>query len=87
MGRRSRRARRTRSFGEVATALDAEGSLSLLAQLRVEERELRERQRVLVDLARDRGSSWRAIATALGVTPQAAHKRFREASERGTTPV
>jgi len=32
----------------------------------------------LVQRCRDRGHTWQIIADALGVTPQAAHKRYNE---------
>jgi hypothetical protein len=58
----------------------AAGPLTLEAGLRVSaevRRAVEELQGELVASARAEGASWAAIASALGVTTQAAHQRFR----------
>lgn len=40
--------------------------------------ELQARQDALVARARAAGASWAQVADALGVSPQAAHKRYRD---------
>lgn len=49
------------------------GALALLAEQR---RALNREEEALVRRARVRGFSWEAIANALGITRQAAHKKF-----------
>lgn len=52
---------------------DAIPALFALAERR---RELNREEEVLVRRARMQGFSWEAIATALGVSKQAAHKKY-----------
>jgi DNA-directed RNA polymerase specialized sigma24 family protein len=50
-----------------------------LAVVAAELADLEARQAALVAVARQAGASWREIAQVLGVSPQAAHKRYRHA--------
>lgn len=52
------------------------GVLGELRQIAEAQRELAARETVAVRRARAEGFSWEAIATMLGVTRQAVHKRF-----------
>jgi DNA-directed RNA polymerase specialized sigma24 family protein len=52
---------------------DPVGALAALAQLR---REVDRREAVIVRRARVRGLSWAAIATLLGVSRQAVHRKY-----------
>lgn len=58
-------------------ALDPEGEpLPELRRLAEVRREIARAEEVQVRRARNAGYSWQAIAGALGVTKQAAHKKF-----------
>lgn len=58
-------------------ALDAEGEpLPELRRLAEVRREIARAEEAQVRRARNAGYSWQAIAGALGVTKQAAHKKF-----------
>lgn len=52
------------------------GVLGELRQIAEAQRELAARETVAVRRARAEGFSWEAIATMLGVTRQAVHRRF-----------
>ncbi|WP_261164982.1 AsnC family protein [Microbacterium sp. Marseille-Q6965] len=63
----------------VATATSEQGPeqpLSALRRLAERRRELSREEEALVRRARVLGYSWEAIAMALGVSKQAAHKKF-----------
>lgn len=53
-------------------------TLSYLAYSQRKLRDLQESIRAQVARARKEGESWAAIGAALGISPQAAHKRFSE---------
>lgn len=60
-----------------ALATDPEGEpLAELHRLALVRREIARAEEVQVRRARLAGHSWQAIASALGVTRQAAHKKF-----------
>lgn len=52
---------------------DPVGALAALAELR---REIERREELVVRRARVRGLSWAAIATLLGVSRQAVHRKY-----------
>ena len=54
---------------------EGEDPISALAALRALRTEVERQEAVLVRRARNRGASWAAIATVLGVTRQAVHKK------------
>lgn len=56
---------------------DIDERLSELAEVTVEVAGLHARQEMLVAGARAAGATWADIAAALGVSVQAAHKRYR----------
>ena len=84
MGKSSRRNRSSRSSGPTrapgtaVAASSATSDLERLAENRAAEDRIESRYKPLVRRARIAGASWFEIGLALGVTPQAAHKRFRE---------
>jgi hypothetical protein len=53
-------------------------TLFALGDLTAQLAKLHTRQDVLVARARAAGATWTQVADALGVTPQAAHKRYRD---------
>jgi len=55
---------------------EAEGPLRALRALAERRRELNREEEAIVRRARVQGYSWEAIAAALGVSKQAAHKKF-----------
>jgi len=64
---------------DIRTAIDADGErepLSELHRLAELRREISRAEEVQVRRARLQGYSWQAIAAALGVSKQAAHKKY-----------
>jgi hypothetical protein len=61
---------------------DREFPVRALAEVRRLRVVLSQLERALVAQAREKFVSWREIGEALGVTPQAAHKRFRRLDTR-----
>jgi hypothetical protein len=59
-----------------ATASDPDEPIAQLFRIAEQRRELSRQEEAQVRRARVRGYSWEAIATALGITKQAAHKKF-----------
>lgn len=55
---------------------DPRGALAELAQVRAAHAELTRREAALVRQARNAGCGWQMIATALGVSRQAVHKKY-----------
>jgi hypothetical protein len=62
----------------VAGVNDADDPLAELADVTGQLGELRARQDALVAAARAAGATWADVAEALGVSVQAAHKRYRD---------
>lgn len=57
-------------------------ALGELARIRTQLEQVTRRQRKVVRQAKEAGASWHQIGTAMGTTPQGAHKRFRSIIER-----
>jgi hypothetical protein len=57
---------------------DADDPLAELADITGQLGELHARRDTLVVTARDAGATWAQVAGALGVSAQAAHKRYRD---------
>ena len=53
-------------------------TLDALTDVRRRQADLRTEERSLVAQARRDGHSWGAIAQAMGISPQACHRRYRE---------
>ncbi|CAN5731069.1 sigma factor-like helix-turn-helix DNA-binding protein [soil metagenome] len=64
----------TTKLASAAGSRDPAVGLRAVASLRLLAEELQELQ---VENARDQGWSWQAIASALGVSKQAVHKKYR----------
>lgn len=58
-----------------ATGEHERGTLERLAEIAAQRRELEREESALVRRARMEGCAWAAIATAIGVTRQAVHKK------------
>lgn len=89
MGRRSRNVRDRRQVPAPPNADARPNSptdpqlraLDDLARLRTTLEQAKQSQRKVVALARNAGASWYQIGLAMGTTPQAAHKRFRQPAD------
>ncbi|MBF0816176.1 AsnC family protein [Microbacterium paludicola] len=61
---------------ETAHATDPDEPIAQLFRIAEQRRALNREEEAQVRRARVRGYSWEAIATALGISRQAAHKKF-----------
>lgn len=61
---------------ETANAPDPDEPIPALFRIAEQRRALNREEEAQVRRARVQGYSWEAIATALGITKQAAHKKF-----------
>ena len=61
---------------ETARATDPDEPIPALFRIAEQRRSLSREEEAHVRRARVQGYSWEAIATALGITTQAAHKKF-----------
>ncbi len=64
-----------RRMVKLAARVDADDPLAALAAVAEMRTSLEQREAVLVRRARVRGASWQAIASLLGVSRQAVHKK------------
>lgn len=71
---------------QIGEALDVDPVVTL-AQLALADDALDAARRQLVLAARELGVTWARIATALGVSRQAAHERYGRSDELGTPPL
>jgi hypothetical protein len=55
---------------------DADGVLAQLARVVADRRDLERREAALVRRARNEGIVWEQIAASLGITKQAAHRKY-----------
>jgi DNA invertase Pin-like site-specific DNA recombinase len=63
-------------MAETAQATDPDEPIAQLFRIAEQRRVLNREEEAQVRRARVRGYSWEAIATALGISRQAAHKKF-----------
>lgn len=60
---------------ELVEQADGDDPLSALSALVALRRQIEQREAVLVRRARVRGASWQAVASVLGISRQAVHKK------------
>lgn len=63
-------------MADTAQATDPDEPIAELSRIAEQRRALTREEEAQVRRARLRGCSWEAIATALGISRQAAHKKF-----------